>query len=296
MSLSQTCAEAEAVIARTRSLFGGSAQALNVPDASGQIASAAQAVVKARAGTADLGGAAIRAYQAMAERSVPPLTTAAASDSSVAGHLTTADAAMQAGAARLDQIAATTKTISNVAPMANTPAGELAILKALRTQVAQAAQVAQSTHQQAAALSTQIRGLQYPKKSPPSSPDDRIVDDGNDQSAPTIQAASFGAPPPLSPPLPEEPVPPPPSPPEPIRLPPRTESPPPTVIDASPPKMFPNCDNTKVWLKIGQGVLGGLGIAGGALATPFTFGGGVVPILAGAAAVGEAAHEIGQCS
>ncbi|WP_396902728.1 hypothetical protein [Mycolicibacterium sp.] len=69
----------------------------------------------------------------------------------------------------------------------------------------------------------------------------------------------------------------------------------PTVIDASPPEMFPNCDNTKVWLKIGQGTLGGLGILVGAVSTPFTFGGGVVPILGGIAAIGDSAYEIGKC-
>ncbi|MGV0812735.1 hypothetical protein ABQF34_12310 [Mycolicibacterium boenickei] len=104
---------------------------------------------------------------------------------------------------------------------------------------------------------------------------------------PTVQAASFGGfkqdggdPDPWEPPV--------------IK----TEQHPkaPTVIDASPPEMFPDCDNTKVWVKIGQGVAGGLAILGGAISTPFTLGGGVIPILGGIAAVGDSAYEIGQCS
>lgn len=79
-----------------------------------------------------------------------------------------------------------------------------------------------------------------------------------------------------------------------IKTEPRTESPT-TVIDASPPEMFPNCDNTKVWLKIGQGVGGGLSILGGALGAPFTFGGSVTMIFGGAVALGDAAYEIGKC-
>ncbi|OWL92312.1 hypothetical protein B7435_33655, partial [Mycolicibacterium peregrinum] len=57
------------------------------------------------------------------------------------------------------------------------------------------------------------------------SPDDQIVDDTNNRSDPTIQAASFGTPP-QSPQLPQEPAPtPPPNPSDPpvIKIPPRTE-------------------------------------------------------------------------
>ncbi|MFD7247974.1 hypothetical protein ACFV6Y_39265 [Streptomyces massasporeus] len=71
----------------------------------------------------------------------------------------------------------------------------------------------------------------------------------------------------------------------------------PTVIDASQPdfNMFPKCDNAKVWLKIGQTTLGGLTVLGGALSTPFTFGGGVLVIGGGLLGAGEGIYEIWKC-
>lgn len=69
----------------------------------------------------------------------------------------------------------------------------------------------------------------------------------------------------------------------------------PTVIDASPPAMFPNCDNTKVWLKIGQTTMGGLTALGGALATPFTFGGGALVVGGGLLTAADGLYEIGKC-
>lgn len=92
-----------------------------------------------------LSGTEIQSYQAMADRSVPPLTTAAASDTTLAAHATTAAALTQAGAARMDQIAATTSTITKAAPMAKSAAGQRVILTALRSQVSQASQVVQSS-------------------------------------------------------------------------------------------------------------------------------------------------------
>ncbi|MGV0675627.1 hypothetical protein ABQE62_05460 [Mycolicibacterium fortuitum] len=78
----------------------------------------------------------------------------------------------------------------------------------------------------------------------------------------------------------------------------------PTVIDTKhepPPEpepkheMFPKCDNTKVWLKIGQTTLGGLTILGGALSTPFTFGGGVLVIGSGLLGAADGIYEIWKC-
>jgi hypothetical protein len=70
-----------------------------------------------------------------------------------------------------------------------------------------------------------------------------------------------------------------------------------TVIEAAPgnPTIPPNCDFTKQWLIIGEGVVGGLTVAGGAIATPFTFGAGVVPIGTGVLMIGHSAYEMGQC-
>jgi len=165
MSLVQACADVEAAVARARSLFGN-AQSVDVPETSGHISGAAQSVSSARARTADLSGVAVSSYQSMADRSVPPLTRAATSDATLAAHVSTAAAVTQAGAARMDQVAATTKAISKVAPTAQSASAQRVVLAALRSQVAQASQVVQSTQQQAAALAGQVRALEYPKESP----------------------------------------------------------------------------------------------------------------------------------
>lgn len=165
MSLMQTCAEVEAVIARARSLFG-SGEAVDVPDTAGHITQAAQSVTTARSRTADLSGTGIQSYQALADGSVPPLTRAAGSDTALAAHVTTAAAVTQAGAARMDQIAATTSAITKAAPAARSTNAQRVILTALRSQVSQASQVVQSTQQQATALAGQLRGLEYPKDAP----------------------------------------------------------------------------------------------------------------------------------
>jgi hypothetical protein len=165
MSLMQTCADVEGVIARARSLFG-TGGAVDVSGGGADITNAVQAVMTARSRTTDLSGTGVASYQAMADRSVPPLTAAAGSDSTLAAHMTTAAAVMQAGAARLDGIAAQTKLVTQAAPLARTSGDQRVILTALRSQVSQASQVVQSTQQQAAALAGQVRGLEYPKDSP----------------------------------------------------------------------------------------------------------------------------------
>lgn len=165
MSLIQTCADVEAVIARARALFG-SGQAVDVPDTAGHITNAAQSVTAAKSRTTDLSGTGIGSYQAMADGSVRPLTKAASSDAALSTHVTTAAAVTQAGASRMDQIAATTNAITKAAPMARSPGAQRVILTALRSQVSQASEVVQSTQQQAAALASQVRGLEYPKDAP----------------------------------------------------------------------------------------------------------------------------------
>ena len=161
----QTCADVEAVIARARSLFG-SGEAVDVPDSGVHITNAAQSVTTARLRTSDLSGTGTQSYQAMADGSVPPLTKAASSDTALAAHVTRAAAVTQAGAARMDQIAATTSAITKAAPMAKSPSSQRVILTALRSQVSQASQVVQSTSQQATGLAAQVRGLEYPKDAP----------------------------------------------------------------------------------------------------------------------------------
>lgn len=105
---------------------------------------------------------------------------------------------------------------------------------------------------------------------------------------------------------PAPPVPPGPTPPvtgEPIKLPPPSGPPPVAVIDANLPAsapdrrvdLFPRCDGGEVFWGFGKVVVGGLGIVGGAVAEPFTFGAGTIPIIAGAATLAEGEYDLSQC-
>jgi hypothetical protein len=168
VSVVQACADAQAAIARARSLFG-SAGAIEVPNSAAEITAAAQTATAGRDRTVEMaGGAGMPAYREMVDRSVPPLTTAATSDAGLTTQLTTAAAVSRAGAAQLDSIAAQTRTISAAAPTARSAAAQRAIVTALRAQMMQASQVVQTTQQQAGAAATQIRSLQYPKDAPAS--------------------------------------------------------------------------------------------------------------------------------
>ena len=169
MSLVQACADAQAAITRARSLFGSSGTG-DVPNSSTEIMGAVQTATAGRDRTSEMaGGAGMPAYRDMVDRSIPPLTTASTSDAGLTTQLTTAAAVTTAGAARLDSIAAQTRTISAAAPAARTAADQRAILTALRGQMQQASQVVQTTQQQASSTATQIRSLKYPNDAPASS-------------------------------------------------------------------------------------------------------------------------------
>jgi hypothetical protein len=197
MSLVQECADAQAAIARARSLFGA-AGSIDVPNGATEITDAVQTATAGRDRTVDMaGGAGMPAYREMVDRSIPPLTTASTSDAGLTTHLVTAAAVTQAGATRLDSIAAQTRTISAAAPTARTAADQRAVLTALRGQMAQASQVVQTTQRQAGAAATQIRSLKYPKDAPASSGDgvqalDDTIVDGQRAGTPLVQAAGFG--------------------------------------------------------------------------------------------------------
>lgn len=161
----QTCADVQAVVSRAQSLFG-SGDAVDVPSGAPHITGAAEAVMTARSRLSELTGVGTTSYDEMADRSVPPLKTSATSDTDLTTHMTTAAAINQAGAARMDQIAAQTSAIAKAAPMAKSTADQRVILTALRSQVAQTSQVVQASQQQATALAGQLRGLRYPKDAP----------------------------------------------------------------------------------------------------------------------------------
>ena len=95
-------------------------------------------------------------------KSAPKLSAAAQTDTALQAHTATAATLTQAGARRLDAIAAETRATSQAAATVRTPAGERAILVALRSQLARANDVVTTTKQQAAGLAGQVRALKYP--------------------------------------------------------------------------------------------------------------------------------------
>jgi hypothetical protein len=176
--------DAQAAIARARSLFG-SADGIEVPNSATEITDAAQTATAGRDRTLDMaGGAGMPAYREMVDRSVPPLTTAAASDAGLSTQVSTAAAVSTAGAARLDAIAAQTRSVSAAAPAARSAAAQRAVLTALRGQMMQASQVVQTTQQQAGAAATQIRSFKYPKDAPASGDGVQALDDEKKKDPP----------------------------------------------------------------------------------------------------------------
>jgi hypothetical protein len=212
----------------------------------------------------------------MVDRSIPPLTTASTSDAGLTTQLVTAAAVTNAGATRLDSVAAQTRTISAAAPAARTAADQRAILTALRAQIQQASQVVQTTQQQAGGAATQIHSLKYPNDAPQSAgPDDQILGDTDPASAGRVQAVDFNQDGPQPPPGPQPflpayeqalTAPPAPAPPS---GPPLPFSPPQNPPAPAPPLFSPACQAAaaqqqddvvkKILADIGKGaVLGGL--------------------------------------
>lgn len=182
MSVVEAVQGGQAVIRRARALFGSSGGA-EVPSGAEQLHEATEAIGQARQRTSELTGQGIPAYRDMAQQSIPPLTTAAGSDTSLAGQIRSAAAVDSAGAQRLDAIAATTRTLAAAAPGATTPNQQRAILTALRAQLQQTQQVLKTTQQQDNSTAGTIRDLTYPKNTPTGKDDDiQALDDGKGKS------------------------------------------------------------------------------------------------------------------
>lgn len=159
MSLSQICADAEASIARARSLFNASATA--PPTGSADLSQATTTATAASARTTELSGSAAGAYRTTTTRSTGLMHGAARGDAELAGHLTTAAAIQQAGATRLDQIAAHAAQVSKLAPFARSAAAQKAVLASMQSALNQSAQTVQSAQRQATGLSGQIRAVDF---------------------------------------------------------------------------------------------------------------------------------------
>ena len=166
MSVVQACAETEAAIQRARALFASEPEpAAGAANAAGAVQNAAQSTTAAGQTTTDMSGGFIDAHKMFVDESAPKLSAAAQTDTALQAHTATAATLTQAGARRLDAIAAETRATSQAAATVRTPAGERAILVALRSQLARANDVVTTTKQQAAGLAGQVRALKYPPAS-----------------------------------------------------------------------------------------------------------------------------------
>ena len=217
VSLVQACAEAQAAIERMRSLFAsapepGSAAANSAATMTG----AAQTTTTAGKLTGRLSGALVDEHHIFVEQAVGTLGSAGRTDAMLNAHLARAAALTQTGANRLAAIAAQTQATSQAAVTMSTPAGQRAILSALRSQLTQASDVVNATQQHASGLAGQLRALKYPRRTEPNpggadgdgtatSPDDQTVGPPNsgDSTVRLIDNITRG-------PLPRNPPPPPP--------------------------------------------------------------------------------------
>jgi hypothetical protein len=200
-SLVQACAEAQAAIGRARSLFA-SAPETGSPAASlvATMTGAAQTTTTAGELTGGLSGALVDQHQIFVERSAGSLGSAGRTDAKLNTDLATAAALTQTGAARLDAIAAQSRATSQAAATVSTPAGQRAILAALRSQLAQVSGVVNSTQQQAGGLTGHIRAVNYSLRT--GRPTVRLVD--NITRGPVPQQPP--PPPPPSPTTPSDPL------------------------------------------------------------------------------------------
>jgi hypothetical protein len=123
---------------------------------------AARSTLEAGKMTSDLSGAFIAGHRGFVGMSSAKLAAAGRTDTRLQGYLATAAELTEDGARRLDAIAAQTRAMAQVTAGVSTPAGEKALLAGLRSQLARAARVVNSTKEQAAGLGAQVRLLKYP--------------------------------------------------------------------------------------------------------------------------------------
>ncbi|WP_158220766.1 DUF4226 domain-containing protein [Mycobacterium lehmannii] len=160
------------MIERARLLFAPTA----APPAGGAAAGLA-AAAWATAATADItghnSGLLVAHHKTFARNNTATLSEAGHTEAVLDTHLARGAALTHTGGRRLDAIAAETRATTRAAATVSTPAGERAILLALRSQLSRANDVVTATTAQASGLAGQIRGLTYPVDRPdPAVPDD----------------------------------------------------------------------------------------------------------------------------
>jgi hypothetical protein len=119
----------------------------------------------------DLSGSAVSAHRDVADRSASALRQASSTDATLSTHVEDAAALTRSQAARLDALARESQVTSQAAATVTTPAGQRAVLAALKSQVDRATRVVDETQQRARELSGHIQLLDYPLEPPPSAPE-----------------------------------------------------------------------------------------------------------------------------
>jgi hypothetical protein len=158
VAIPAVAAQALAAVRRARSLFASSPQPL---PAGPPLEQAAESTLDAAQRTAGLSGALFERHNDFADRQAHHLSTAGHTDTTLASRLASAATLTHNGAHQLDTIVEETRTLTQAAAGARTPADQRMVLAALRSQVAAANTVLTTTRQQASALADSIRGLDY---------------------------------------------------------------------------------------------------------------------------------------
>ncbi|GAC1407687.1 MAG: hypothetical protein NVS4B6_21080 [Mycobacterium sp.] len=185
MSLAAACAETQAMIRRARSLFATESQSpAAASESAGALRRAAQSAGDARAAMSQLSGELADAHGLFVGRSAPALTASSHSDVVLETQLRQAAALGRAGAAQIGTIAEENQSTAAAAVLARTPAAQVAILTALRSQATRTQQIVNSTHEAAGQIAQTTRGLRYPDGGS-GGPDDRIVADSDQRD--TVQ-------------------------------------------------------------------------------------------------------------
>ncbi len=169
MSVVQECALVEQAIRRARYVVAPHACPPEVV-AFGDMDGAARATSETTRMTASSSGAVIAVHRRFAVDNAAMLTAAGHTDESLHAQMATAASVARAGADRLEAIATRAQATIGADAGATSPAAQRAVLAALRSQLAQAADVVDSVRQQGADLAARVRALQY---GPPSAPTTR---------------------------------------------------------------------------------------------------------------------------
>lgn len=157
-TLAQVAAQTVATVERARSLFGP-AEAPNAT--AGRLEAAAHDTAGAERPMSSMSGQLADRHHAVVTAQSQRLSTAGRTDTTLESLLTSAATATQSGSRQLDGIVAQTKLIQQVAASARTPAEQLAVLQALREQLAASQSVVNSTQQQATDVASQVQQLSY---------------------------------------------------------------------------------------------------------------------------------------